>query len=518
MQKFSMGSTTQPSRQPGRIIGGRYRLKECLASGGVGEVWIAEHCRLKQDVAIKFLKEELFSDPAVALSMLARFRFESQVSAMLGRMTRHVVNVHDAGTSEAGPFLAMEYVPGSSLADELLVYGPMPPERLATILDQVADALGAAHAVGIVHRDIKPANILVRDEPDGSLFVKIADFGIAKTTNEALPLDIPKSTAARTLVGTPDFMSPEQVQSGAVQPAMDIWALGITCYNLLTGKLPFKASTRVDRIFKIVFESFPSLVSLRPELPAALDAWLMRALAKKPADRFVSVKQMSEAYREAIGCPVSPPAGHEAVICRPNLDRTILRSENAAHLGASLAPTAPADCAAVEGEELRRTPLMISMAKQTMFTSAAAHLEVHAEPTRWGFRWRAVLAATAAAAALTAGLLVTYTFGFPAQQDARANRAVQSATPQPTISSSAGETAVSTTPGTIPERGPSADPPANAPLRRAPTKPTKNPLAQPLPTSMPSPTSLPPPSEPAPVPAPAPRPSSPHPRNPSSVL
>ena len=298
---------TQPIRAPGEVIASRYRLERRLAEGGIGEVWLAHHLHLRQDVAIKFLKDDLVEDPEVAADILARFRLESQVSAMLGRKTAHVVNVYDAGDSEVGPFLAMEFVAGRSLGDELEALGPIHPERLAMVLDQMADALGIAHAAGVVHRDIKPANVLVCDEPDGSIFVKIADFGIAKTTILELPLDRPKDTTAMTMVGTPDFMSPEQLQGSPAHATMDVWALGVTAYELLTGRLPFEGKTRIDMIIKIMNNAFDPPSSRGKALPAALDAWFSKALAKVPEDRFASVREMSEAFRDAVGLPAAPP-------------------------------------------------------------------------------------------------------------------------------------------------------------------------------------------------------------------
>src|SRR5262249_40103556 len=146
---------------------------------------------------------------------LERFRFEAQISARLASCTRHVVAAHDAGEFVGLPYLVMEYVPGRTLEAEIEEAGPIDPDRMATILDQAADALGAAHAIGIVHRDLKPSNLMLVKAPDGGTVVKVADFGVAKALTRDLPLDRPRETAVGQLIGTPAFMSPEQIRGAS---------------------------------------------------------------------------------------------------------------------------------------------------------------------------------------------------------------------------------------------------------------------------------------------------------------
>jgi serine/threonine-protein kinase len=290
------------SRLPGEIIAERYQLKRRLAEGGIGVVWVAEHLELRQEVAIKLLKESTRADPDHAIHVLERFRHEAQVSALLGKRTIHVVQAQDAGFSEVGPYLVMELVDGHTLADEIDTMGPLTPERLLPVLEQVAEALTVAHDVGVVHRDLKPTNILLVTQPQGGLLAKVADFGLAKTINQELTIDRPQETGESTVVGTVDFMSPEQLRAGQkADPRMDVWALGVVAYEALTAKLPFEGPSVHAIMAKIVTAPFPRATSRRPSLPLALDAWFDKALAKDVKARFATPQDLVAAYRRAIG-------------------------------------------------------------------------------------------------------------------------------------------------------------------------------------------------------------------------
>jgi serine/threonine-protein kinase len=294
------------SRLPGEIIAERYQLKRRLAEGGIGVVWVAEHLELRQEVAIKLLKEATRADPDHAIHVLERFRHEAQVSALLGKRTVHVVQAQDAGFSEVGPYLVMELIDGHTLADEIDTMGPLTPERLLPVLEQVAEALTVAHDVGVVHRDLKPTNILLVTQPHGGLLAKVADFGLAKTINQELTLDRPQETGESTVVGTVDFMSPEQLRAGQkADPRMDVWALGVVAYEALTAKLPFEGPSVHAIMAKIVTAPFPRVTSRRPSLPLALDAWFDKALAKDVNARFATPQELVAAYRRAIGQPAA---------------------------------------------------------------------------------------------------------------------------------------------------------------------------------------------------------------------
>jgi eukaryotic-like serine/threonine-protein kinase len=312
------GDTTDARYAPGVLIAGRYRLVRKLGEGGMAEVWLAMHEALKQEVAVKFVTAP---EPyGIVPEMLERFRFEAQVSARLGTHTRHIVGVHDAGQHDTGrpggvPFLVMEYVRGPTLAHVLAVEGPVEPQRFAGLLDQIADALGAAHALGIVHRDLKPSNLMLADEPDGSTTVKLADFGIAKAMRKDIELDRPKETALGMRVGSPAYMSPEQVAgTDEIGIQSDLWALGVIAYEALTGRDCFQGHSQLQLFDAICTARFEPASSVRTALPRALDAWFTRALAATPAERFSSADEMAKSFRAATAMPAPRRARWLAVL------------------------------------------------------------------------------------------------------------------------------------------------------------------------------------------------------------
>jgi eukaryotic-like serine/threonine-protein kinase len=285
--------------EAGQVIGGRYRLLRLLGRGGMGEVWSAEHLDLNVEVAIKFLSRTLvgFSSGAAR----ARFRLEAQVSAQLGVKTTHVIPVRDVGKEDAGSYLVMDYVPGRTLRSELCEHGPLPLEEVASLLDQVAEALTAAHEAGVIHRDLKPSNFLLVDRPDGSLDVKVADFGIAKATQGGrLLVDSPEETGPGLMLGSPIYMSPEQMDGRRVDTRTDLWALGVVVYEALTGGLPFSGRSVIEIAVRISAGRYdPPTVGGRT-LPREVEAWFARALARDRTRRFPTAAIMARTFREAV--------------------------------------------------------------------------------------------------------------------------------------------------------------------------------------------------------------------------
>ncbi|AKT43282.1 uncharacterized protein CMC5_075140 [Chondromyces crocatus] len=264
----------------------------------MGEVWRALDLLLGTEVAIKLLLPVAMDQFPRARE---RFRQEAQIAFRLGKMTPHVVMTHDAGDDpEAGSYLVMERVQGLTLREEMLRRGPLPVEFVAELMDQVAEALKIAHGRGILHRDLKPSNLLLMDTEDGRLHVKVADFGLAKAAPGLTQLDRPRSTCEGTVLGTLSYMSPEQAQALPVDHRTDLWALGIIAYEALLGQAPFRASSWGQVLRQLLMERPAPLSEQRPDLPAALDEWFYRALAKEPADRFNSAEEMAIAFRLAL--------------------------------------------------------------------------------------------------------------------------------------------------------------------------------------------------------------------------
>ncbi|MCC6528355.1 MAG: serine/threonine protein kinase [Polyangiaceae bacterium] len=299
----------------GELVGGRYRLERRLGGGGMGEVWRARHEDLGTAVALKFPRGSATAAERDAL--FERFRFEVQISAQLATRTGLVVAVRDLGLHRALPFAVMDLVVGRSVADALAEDGVLAPADVADLLDDLGEALDAAHGAGIVHRDLKPANVLLpRAEPGDAARARarLTDFGVAKAVGSRLALDRPRDTAAGALVGSPAYMSPEQILGGDVGPASDVWSLGALAYEARTGRLPFdgapersgaRPSEGAGAAMLVAICGAPPLpLSVaRPELPRALDAWLGRALHKRAAERFASAGELARAFRGALAAP-----------------------------------------------------------------------------------------------------------------------------------------------------------------------------------------------------------------------
>jgi serine/threonine-protein kinase len=290
---------------PGLVVAGKYRLVRYLARGGMAEVWLATHEELRSDVAIKFVAPQSAHDPIEAPNALARFRFEAQVSAKLAGHTRHVVAVHDAGVRGDLPYMVMEYVPGLTLEAEVTNHGRMDPLRLADVLDQVAEALDAAHAIGIIHRDLKPSNVMLLEQRDGTTIAKVSDFGVAKALDSRVVLDRPRETADGDLVGSPSFMSPEQIRGLDVDGATDVWSLGVVAYETLTGERCFDGPTVSDVMVAVLTKPPTPACTVRRELPKSVDAWFERVLARNPAERFATPGEAAAAFRAALAGPAA---------------------------------------------------------------------------------------------------------------------------------------------------------------------------------------------------------------------
>jgi eukaryotic-like serine/threonine-protein kinase len=219
--------------EPGAYVTPSVRLVRVVAEGGMGKVWVAEHLVLHTNVCVKMMSKEVVGRAGAA----ARFAREAAVAAAV--KSPHVVQVFDSGVTESGvAFIVMELLEGHDLAVEITKRGHLPPGEVVTIITQLAKALAKAHRVGVVHRDIKPENVFLCDVEGGETFVKLLDFGTAKTDARS-----PATSTASQVIGTPYYMSPEQMVGGAVDARSDVWALGVVTYEALTGTRPYEGLT-----------------------------------------------------------------------------------------------------------------------------------------------------------------------------------------------------------------------------------------------------------------------------------
>ena len=285
----------------GQVVADRYHIMKKLGEGGMGQVYLAEHVKMGRRSAIKVMNPSMVHDPEA----VARFNREAANASRIS--DSHVCAIYDFGeTPEGLIYLAMEYVEGEPLTELLAREGAQPVERAAGICIQVAAALQAAHDLGIVHRDLKPDNIMVTRGRDGTDAVKVVDFGIAKAVGGD---DSQKVTKTGLVVGTPEFMSPEQLSGDKLDGRSDVYSLALVLFKTLTGALPFPADTAQEAMVKRLTDDPAELNAVRPDLdfPKALQATLDTGLARYPVDRYQSAAKFAHDLATVVG--LSPPAG-----------------------------------------------------------------------------------------------------------------------------------------------------------------------------------------------------------------
>jgi eukaryotic-like serine/threonine-protein kinase len=297
-----------------QVFDGRYRVLRKLGAGGMANVYLAEDQELGRSVAIKMLDERHSQDE----QFVERFRREAKNAAGLSHP--NIVSIYDRGQAEGTYYIAMEYLEGRTLKELLITRGPTPLTVAIDYARQILAALGFAHRHGIVHRDIKPHNVVVA--PDGRL--KVTDFGIARSGTSQM-------TETGSIIGTAQYLSPEQAKGAPVTPASDIYSVGIVLYEMLTGSVPFTGDTPLEIAMKHLSTTPLPPSEQRPETPHELDLIVLRALAKDPADRYQSADEMdADLARASRGQSVAPETEEAAT--------QVLRGAGAATLAG--APTA----------------------------------------------------------------------------------------------------------------------------------------------------------------------------------
>jgi eukaryotic-like serine/threonine-protein kinase len=283
----------------GAVLLGRLRVERFLARGGMGRVYVGEQMGLKRLCAIKVL------DPRLAASesgdFARRFLLEASVSSKLTHP--NAVTVFDYGeTSDGNCFIAMEYLDGRTLADELKASGRLDPERALHIARQVCRALREAHALGVVHRDIKPGNVFLLKRDEDPDFAKVLDFGLVGEAHTPESSDAGHAVQP-AIMGSPKYMAPEQVQGQSIDARADVYAVGAVLYAMLAGKPPFERATDLATAMAQVSDAPPPLSVAAPGivLPAGLEAIVMKCLAKKPEDRYPSMEGLLAAIKFAPG-------------------------------------------------------------------------------------------------------------------------------------------------------------------------------------------------------------------------
>ena len=410
----------EPLALVGATLDERYELTAHLATGGMGAVFRARHVHLRKDVAVKVLRPDLCTSP----DLVERFRREAEIASALEH--ENIVRVTDFGRSAGGYlYLVMELLTGESLFDRLRREGFLPPSQVVHVLWQVCAGLEAVHALGVVHRDLKPENVFLARTPSGREVAKILDFGIAKLVGPTSAT----STQAGVIVGTPEYLAPEQAVGGEVDARADLYAVGLIAWRALVGCHPFKADEPRALLMMQATRPVPLLTDPRPDLGAypALVAAVSRACAKEVGERYETACALREDLAGALGAEFVLPPGatpspvvelspiplpHPSRLLAPPPDRT--RSVTSAHPPPGVA----------RALRLARLRLAVDRAGETLRAGAE---ELRARLAPWARRgverlrarpWIAVVAAAAVLGGIFAGSAIAWTRG-RAAADAR---------------------------------------------------------------------------------------------------
>ncbi|HKP11163.1 MAG TPA: serine/threonine-protein kinase [Blastocatellia bacterium] len=288
-------ATAQPPEDlTGRVLAGRYRITGKLGAGAMGAVYKAEDMTTRRPAAIKLLSPDRRQDA----EYVARFQREASMAARIAHP--NAVRTFDAGTTEDGfSYIAMEYVEGQPLSQAIKAGGPLPLERVVAITWQAAAALHSGHELNVVHRDFKPDNVLLCRQPDGADYVKVLDFGLAKPT--AVDPQFQELTQMGYVVGTPQYISPEQVKNEPTSARSDLYSLAIVVYEMLAGGLPFTGKTPQRQMFNRLLEEPMAMSVVNPALvlPPEVEMVVMKALSRRPEERYASTVEFAQALSDA---------------------------------------------------------------------------------------------------------------------------------------------------------------------------------------------------------------------------